>query len=79
MGAGSGGALCLFLSGDVIEARRNWVFANGLLRKPFTSEAVLASIAVMDALHSGTSVPLKPHELELFDGVARVPSLPDPH
>lgn len=65
------GTPCLFLSGDVVEARRNWVFANGFLRKPFTTEALLASVAFIDALQFGKVLPKKPNELELFDGAAR--------
>jgi two-component system, response regulator PdtaR len=60
------GAPCLFMSAHAAEAQQNRFAAMGILEKPFAPEAVIDSIAVMDALIQGEPTPRLPVGLELF-------------
>lgn len=65
------GTPCFFITAYGAEARRSGFLALGLLEKPFSPEAALASVSAADALISGEVPRRVPRELELFQRPAR--------
>ena len=63
------GVPSLFISGQSIEAHANRDAALGFIGKPYSSEAVLASIKVLEHIMDGSPPPGPriPRELELFE------------
>lgn len=61
------GIACIFVSGQVLEARRNCEAALGMLHKPFDLSVLCKTIPIADALKNGREParPLPPG-LELF-------------
>ena len=60
------GTPCLFMSAHGTEARQNRLAALGLLEKPFLPQAVVDSIAAVDAIIGGKPPPRLPPGFELF-------------
>jgi len=61
------GVPSLFISGQVLEARRNEAAALGYIAKPYTPEIVLAAVEVVKAIIEGRRPPPPiPRGLELF-------------
>lgn len=60
------GTPCLFLSGQISEARANRDAACGIIAKPYDPTVVLRAIEVVDQLRHGRVPQQVPPQLELF-------------
>jgi DNA-binding response OmpR family regulator len=58
---------CLFVSGEMLEARQHADVALGYISKPYEPSTVLASVDVVDAIISGHEPRQIPQGLELFE------------
>jgi DNA-binding response OmpR family regulator len=59
---------CLFLSGQVIQARAAGDAALGLIGKPYDPDEVIEAVAAVGELLAGRRPGRVPRRLELFDG-----------
>lgn len=60
------GVPSLFVSGQIVEARRNRDAALGYIGKPWSSKSLLESVKVAQCLIDGRDPAVVPPELELF-------------
>jgi len=60
----------VFVSGQVLVARAHQDVAVGLLKKPFSPDSLVASVALIERRLAGEADGRPPAELELFDGLA---------